>query len=41
VDASTALASLWADAFRAAVVVVLAVVVVGGLRVIDRRDRGE
>jgi len=32
---------IWVDALRAAVVVVLAVVAVGGLRAIDRRDRGE
>jgi hypothetical protein len=34
------LADLGADAMRAAVVVVLAVVVVAGLRRIDRRDHG-
>ena len=35
------LGELWADAMRAAVVVVLAVIVVAGLRLIDRRDHDE
>lgn len=40
VEAAIGLGDLWANGFRAAVVVILVVLVVAGMRAIDHRDHG-